>query len=261
MSGHEPTPPPPKWFSLIEEMKFDISSIEKMMKQLESLHSNHLLVGFGDDDGTEMKIQTITAEITKKIQENNRKLKLLGTKQIGESRDETLKKNIRSTIANQLQQLSTDFRRKQREYLEKMKGRMENDSDLFPVEHTEKPSVPVEEMYDQGFTQEQIEVVSTAHLRHQDRSREIQNIVRSIKELADIMEDLRVLVVDQGTILDRIDFNIEQVESMTNDAVSIVVEANETQQKSRTKICMMALCVAVMVLCLLLIAKFLWRRL
>ena len=33
---------------------------------------------------------------------------------------------------------------------------------------------------------------------------------QSIEELSDIFKELAVLVIDQGTILDRIDFNMEQ---------------------------------------------------
>ncbi len=45
----------------------------------------------------------------------------------------------------------------------------------------------------------------------QERDREVRNILQSINDLAQIMKDLSVLVIDQGTIVDRIDYNMEQV--------------------------------------------------
>ena len=36
-------------------------------------------------------------------------------------------------------------------------------------------------------------------------------LAQSIEELSEIFKELAVLVIDQGTILDRIDFNMEQV--------------------------------------------------
>ena len=42
------------------------------------------------------------------------------------------------------------------------------------------------------------------------RDEEIRNIVESIAELGTIFKDLGNLIADQGTILDRIDYNMEQ---------------------------------------------------
>jgi syntaxin 16 len=41
------------------------------------------------------------------------------------------------------------------------------------------------------------------------REREITDIAKGIIELADIFKELQNMVIDQGTLLDRIDFNIE----------------------------------------------------
>jgi syntaxin 16 len=53
--------------------------------------------------------------------------------------------------------------------------------------------------------------VDTMDAFAQERDREVRNILQSINDLAQIMKDLSVLVIDQGTIVDRIDYNMEQV--------------------------------------------------
>ena len=52
--------PPPKWMPLVDEIKLEIMNIEKQMQKLEGLHSDHLLVGFGDEYEQEQQIQILT---------------------------------------------------------------------------------------------------------------------------------------------------------------------------------------------------------
>ena len=43
------------------------------------------------------------------------------------------------------------------------------------------------------------------------REKEVMGLMQSINDLMDIMHDLSVLVIDQGTMLDRIEFNVQKV--------------------------------------------------
>ena len=54
----------------------------------------------------------------------------------------------------------------------------------------------------------------------QTRTREITEIAKSIASLADLFKDLSSLVIDQGTLLDSVEFNIEQTSVHMAEAVS-----------------------------------------
>lgn len=57
----------------------------------------------------------------------------------------------------------------------------------------------------------------TANL--QARDRELSEIAKSIAQLAELFKDLSVLVIDQGTLLDSVEYNIEQTAVRMEEAV------------------------------------------
>jgi syntaxin 16 len=59
----------------------------------------------------------------------------------------------------------------------------------------------------------------------QHRTRELNEIANSIASLAELFKDLSVLVIDQGTLLDSVEYNIEQTAVRVADAVKELQEA------------------------------------
>lgn len=77
------------------------------------------------------------------------------------------------------------------------------------------PSI-IESETDKSFSQSTLRQTSQKHLRTNDaaiiqREKEINDIAKGIIELADIFKELQNMVIDQGTMLDRIDYNIERM--------------------------------------------------
>lgn len=88
-----------------------------------------------------------------------------------------------------------------------------------------------------------------------ERDQEIQKIAESITELATIFKELAVLVIDQGTILDRIDYNMEQVVEQTEKGIVELEKAEATQKNNRPMKCIGLLLVLIFIMTLLLILK------
>jgi syntaxin 16 len=87
------------------------------------------------------------------------------------------------------------------------------------------------------------------------REKEVVAVAKSIEELAGLFKDLSLLIVEQGSILDRIDYNCEQTVHNTEQAVQQLHGANESQKKMRSKLCMLVLCVLILVAVVALIVK------
>lgn len=66
-------------------------------------------------------------------------------------------------------------------------------------------------------------------------------VQKSINELAELFKDLAVLLVEQGTILDRIDYNIEHAGEKIGQSVAELKQAEKYQKKTGYKLCMLVL--------------------
>jgi len=94
----------------------------------------------------------------------------------------------------------------------------------------------------------------------QSRDKEIVKIAQSIEELGQIFKELAVLVIDQGTILDRIDYNMEAVVEHTKTGIKQLEKAERSQKSARPLRCMICLSSLIFVLLIILILKHRPRR-
>lgn len=86
-----------------------------------------------------------------------------------------------------------------------------------------------------------------------DRNEEILKIVESIHELNDLYKELNSLVIMQGSLLDRIDFNIEESATFVKKGEQTLERVDERQKRSKCA-CRV---ISVMVLAMLILATVL----
>jgi syntaxin 16 len=255
----------PRWMSFVEDIRYDVQRIEGKMEELEDLHDAHLLQTFDDRSAQEQDIEILTRDITRLFTLNGQKLKAFAEPLALPPQEENMRKNIRMQLARQLQELSVEFRRKQKVYLQKLRGR-QSKGDLLQLgggggggtsmqDMDDSDFDDGDEMYDVGFTDAQLSVVVSREQRATQQSKEIREIVRSINELAEIMDDLAMLVVDQGSLLDRVDYNIERVEHDVREGLVELHGAHEAVKSARTKYCILALCLMIILAAIVVIFK------
>ena len=63
------------------------------------------------------------------------------------------------------------------------------------------------------------------------------------------------LIADQGTILDRIDYNIEQTDVLVKSAAKAVLKAEHYQRKNSKMMCIVILTVAIIIFLFLLLLR------
>jgi syntaxin 16 len=90
---------------------------------------------------------------------------------------------------------------------------------------------------DKSFSQSTLQQTSQKQLRSNDsaidqREKEINDIAKGIIELADIFKDLQTMVIDQGTMLDRIDYNVEKMAVDVKAADKELITVSSTYSRS-----------------------------
>lgn len=75
------------------------------------------------------------------------------------------------------------------------------------------------------------------NMRVQEREKEIIQIAQSINELVEIFKELSILVIEQGTILDRIDYNVEKALGQVTAGVKDVEKAEHHAQRYVLLVC------------------------
>ena len=73
--------------------------------------------------------------------------------------------------------------------------------------------------YDQSTDEVAIRQITQLEVGVQARDHELTEIAKSIAQLAELFKDLSALVIDQGTLLDSVEYNIEQTAVQMEDAV------------------------------------------
>jgi syntaxin 16 len=121
-----------------------------------------------------------------------------------------MSRNMQISLATKVQEVSTQFRKKQSTYLKTLRG---NRAASLPLVTT--TTYPEDDL-DVSFSQSQIQQSARVAESSNDtvirqREAEITQIAQGIIELADIFRELQTMVIDQGTLLDRIDYNIENM--------------------------------------------------
>ncbi|GAB5030018.1 qa-syp4 tlg2p syntaxin 16-type [Nannochloropsis oceanica] len=260
---------PPAWVDLVDRVDALTAQLEAKMKELEALHRKRLLVGFDDSEAAkERDIDYMTQEITATFREAESILKQLGGGERSEGGTErVVTRNVQKSMAKRIQGLSIEFRKTQKHYMAQLKAQKAGAGgapffDFLSAEHGGagglleiERKMREEGGIEGGFTPEQLAVLEEQEAVTAERDQEIQHIARSIEELSQIFKELAVLVIDQGTVLDRIDFNMEQVVEHTKEGVHQLVRAEENQKSAKATRCIVCLLCAIFVMILILIIK------
>ena len=138
--------------------------------------------------------------------------------------------------AIKLQEITKSFRDTQRTFLQSMNTKL-NESHKY-IDIINVPDLS--NVYD-GFNQQQLEMIERKEKEANEREQAILEIAKSVHELAQLFQDLSILIVEQGSLIDRIDYNIEQTLEKLENTKPIIDDTNRYHRSSRATLCIIIL--------------------
>ncbi|KAK4558975.1 hypothetical protein RGQ29_008285 [Quercus rubra] len=221
---------PPSWVDDSEQVAANIQRARAKMAELVKAHAKALMPSFEDGKEDQHLIEALTQEITDILRRSEKRLQKLSAS--GSAEDSNIRKNVQRSLATDLQNLSVDLRRKQSTYLKRLQQQKEGPDgvDLEMNLNGNKSRLEDDEFSDVGFNEQQTVKIKKGQ---QEREREI----------------------NQGTIVDRIDYNIQTVAVSVDEGLKQLQKAERTQKKGGMVRCATVLVIMCFVMLVLLILK------
>lgn len=253
---------PPLWIDYLEKAQMILPKLKSKINDLKMLHSKHLHKStFDESSEDEIAIENCTYEITRMFNECHRLLQIIKSHASeGVIKERRLTINVYHSLASALQEMSVAFRSTQNSYLRQIQSREDRAKQYFDNQHIQLEDYCVQDDIDDYFinskqmSQQQLLMLEEENTAlAQEREKEVNAIVKSIMDLNNIFKDLSQMVADQGSVLDRIDYNIEQTSIQVQQGYSQLKKADAYQRKNRKMIAIIILAASVIVLFLILI--------
>lgn len=239
---------PPRWIDVSDSITSNLEVIGRKSAQLDQLHRKHVLPSFEADSvrqAEERQIERLTREITSLFLRSRNEIQRI--QQMVKNDLNTppaelvIAQNVQTDLAGKVADASALFRKKQSRYLEKL-GALGNYPPLDQPKAAQTGYLPDVSLLDSeadasysANMMKQTQVQATLQSRDAvitQREKEINDIAQGIIDLATLFRELQSMVIDQGTMLDRIDFNVENMRTDVKEAVKELNTAKGYQKKT-----------------------------
>lgn len=250
---------PPMWIDIQDQIRADLSAINQTINQLVRLHEQRTKIQFGDELIAEQErdIELLTASITRLLRKCEAAVKQIAIVENNGQltrQERTVRLNAMRALATQVQEQSKSFRAAQQSFLKKLRDQ-ESVSSSFGFDDDEPRSVVSNDVaLNQGLNREQEQMLDDMNDQANEREKEIIKVAQSISDLAHLFKELDVLVIEQGSILDRIDYNVESTLEKTRSGNEQLRQADEHSKKMYTLKAILCLSVTIVILIIILIA-------
>ena len=195
-----------------------ISMVELEMQTLADLHKSRKRIDFGNDKKVDAEIEAKTRSIANMITQLRDMIRADVNSSNSNQQSRTIQNNMQYGYTARLRKITIRFRDMQAEYIKTIKKQKDRAA-RFQDDDNDDNSV-LDDLDDVAFTDSQLQQVRNNENMLRQRNAEIQNLIEMMNQLNQLFADLGTLIVEQGTMLDRIDGVVEE-------SVQVVQKGNE----------------------------------
>ena len=213
-----------------------------------------LVIKFDDEENNKLNqnISRILNEITQKLKEVEKSIKEF-TKE-NDNNDNTnnmIKLNMQQTLIKKISDFTKKFKINQEMHNKKYKDLVGEDDPTFQINTSSKQNNnEVNNTIDNFLMTEEKDSVLMR------RDTQLNDLLDSVNDLAQIFKDMQSLVMEQGSILDRIDYNIDIAATNVTSGKNSIIKANEYHKNNCFRNVIIVVLVVIFIEALLLIFKF-----
>jgi len=158
-----------------------------------------------------------------------------------------IKENMKNNILSKLKYFTKKFKLNQELYINKF-------HDFVGDEDFGNTSMRNKEINEKGKNDFLAVQENNEQLRRRDNDLNI--LLNSVNELAQLFKDMQTLVMEQGTILDRIDYNIDIASTNINKGKNNIIKAEKHMKNNCFRNVIIVLIICIFIESLLIIFKF-----
>ncbi|KAE9544051.1 hypothetical protein AGLY_001740 [Aphis glycines] len=245
---------PPPWTGLFEDARYSITCLQNKLEELRSLQDAHLLrssAKLNDSNLLEKYIRDLTFEITRIFTSTKKTINqilLHYSNGLYNNKESQLSYNESSSLMLSLQNIFNEFRNSQKDYRKKIK-RLECVSlqTLFETEdNSSKCSLlSINEKFSSNDFGQQLQMLQSNQTRtfaailveEENAKMAVQleskanQMASTIVELNNIFKEVTHMTYQQGSVLDRIDYNIKQAEIEIDHGVENRIESENCHNR------------------------------
>jgi syntaxin 16 len=245
---------------IINKIDDNINKISFKVEYLNKLQKTRLKVNFNTNEHEQdIVINTIVDEIKVMFDKSRTQIQNLNKNDIIQKNKQVADNIIKSKLLK-LQKELEKFRKNQSNYLQSLsKQNNSTHSSTFDFLDEQKPSSSSKKnnYANNELTMEQVNEMAQLEAQVNSRDEEIVKIAKSVQELAQLFNELGALIITQGTVLDRIDYNMTEAVEHIDNATQELDKAEKHQEGGTAFKCVLFLIFIVIVLVMAIVIKVL----